>query len=101
MEPAPRELAGSLANARGPPGPRHVTAIVPGTTRTPAASPRLGHPLGETSNPRRILPARCGARSRISISDILREMIRSFRDKDTERLASGYRVRRFVGFDYH
>ena len=26
-------------------------------------------------------------------------MIRSFRDKDTERLAGGYRVRRFVGFE--
>ena len=36
---------------------------------------------------------------RISIPDILWIMIRSFRSKDTEQLAAGYRVRRFVSIE--
>ena len=36
---------------------------------------------------------------RLSINDILCEMIRSFRCKDTERIANHNRVRRFVGFE--
>lgn len=36
---------------------------------------------------------------RISINDILCGVIRSFRCKDTKRLAKGYRVRRFADFE--
>lgn len=36
---------------------------------------------------------------RISICEISSRMIRSFRCKDTERLADGYRVRRFVAIE--
>lgn len=37
--------------------------------------------------------------ARISICDIVSSVIRSFRCPDTERLAAGYRVRRFVAIE--
>lgn len=37
--------------------------------------------------------------TRISICDIFSCVIRSFRCRDTERLAAGYRVRRFVAIE--
>ena len=70
--------------------------IAPRMARTPAASPRLSHPLGETPSTRHIVATRWTARFALTSSKTSRAPSRS-PERTKPRLFSGYPVLREAG----